>query len=271
MAKGPDERLVRLSEDEARRLVSLCTDAEREILDAINQALLRGNKTEYLKAMLENVKLIQQDLLTGSRTWCEEALPRIYIEGGQFAEAQLEKAGLKLESGYGAIHQQAVQVLAENTYQLLENVTLTIGRRVDDIYRTMALENIRGSVAGYETWKQAATRIRERLADKGVTGFRDVAGREWSMRSYSEMVARTSTMEAHLAGTGNRLLENGHDLVQVSHHSKPCEFCIPWEGKILSLSGKTGGYPTLAQAKEKKLFHPNCKHAYGLFIEFDED
>lgn len=271
MARGPDERLVRFSEDEAQRLISLYTDAEREILSAISQALVRGNKTEYLKAMLENVQLIRQDLLEGSRTWCEDALPKIYVEGGQFADSQLENAGVKLDIGYGTVHQQAAQVLAENTYQLLENVVLTIGRRTDDIYRTMALENIRGSVAGYETWKQAATRIRERLAEKGVTGFQDVAGRNWNMRSYSEMVARTSTMEAHLTGTANRLTEYGRDLVQVSTHSKPCELCIPWQGKILSLTGKTGGYPTLAQAKEKGLFHPNCKHAYGLYIDFDEE
>lgn len=266
-----NEGLVRLSEEQAQRLISLYTDAEREILDAINQALLRGNKTEYLKAMLDNVKKIQQDLLDGSRTWCEEALPQIYIDGGQFADSQLKAAGSSLDIGYGAIHQQAVQVLADNTYQLLENVSLTIGRRADDIYRTMAMENIRGSVAGYETWKQAATRIRERLADKGVTGFQDVAGRNWNMRSYSEMVARTSTMEAHLTGTANRLTEYGRDLVKVSTHAKACPLCLPWQGKILSLTGKTGGYPTLAEAKEKGLFHPNCKHAYGLYINFDEE
>lgn len=104
-----------------------------------------------------------------------------------------------------------------------------------------------------------------------MTGFEDSAGRQWNMRSYAEMVARTSTMEAHLQGTANRLGELGHDLVKVSRHVGPCEKCAPWEGKILSLTGKTPGFPTLAEAREAGLFHPNCKHAYGLYIDLDRD
>jgi hypothetical protein len=72
------------------------------------------------------------------------------------------------------------------------------------------------------------------------------------------MVARTTTMEAHLQGTANRLVEQGHDLVKVSTHRGACELCQPWQGKILSITGKTEGYPTLEEAKAAGLFHPNC-------------
>jgi hypothetical protein len=86
------------------------------------------------------------------------------------------------------------------------------------------------------------------------------------MRTYAEMVARTSTMEAHLQGTTNRLLEHGHDLVKVSKHANPCKKCVPWEGKVLSITGKTSGYKTLDEARESGLFHPNCRHAYSLHL-----
>lgn len=266
MATGPDERLVRFSEDEVARLIQLYTDAEREILNEINRALLRGNKTEYLQAMLANVQAILEDLRNGSRTWCEEAIPKIYVAGVEFADEQLKSLGEKIIAGFGAIHQQAAQVLAEAAYDRFDGVTQTIGRRVDDIYRALALENIRGSVIGYKTWEQAAKSYREQLAERGVTGFEDVAGRKWNMRSYSEMVARTTTMEAHLQGTANRLLEYGHDLVKVSTHLGACEKCRPWQGKVLSLTGRTPGYPTLQEAKDAGLFHPNCRHAYGLWL-----
>jgi len=112
-----------------------------------------------------------------------------------------------------------------------------------DIYRTMALESIRGSVAGYQTWQDAAARFRESLAERGVTGFVDKANREWNMSTYADMVATTTTMQAHLEGTANRLLEHGLDLVQISTHSDPCEKCEPWQGQVVSLTGKTPGYP----------------------------
>jgi hypothetical protein len=263
--------LIRFSGAEAERLARFYAEAEREILSALNRALLRGNKTEYLAQMKKNVEAILADLRAGNRTWCEEAIPRIYLKGMEFGDGQLQGRGVKLVAGFGAIHQQAAQVLAENTFLRLENVAQVIGRRSEDVYRTLALENIRGSVVGFETWKQVARNLREDLARRGVTGFRDAKNREWNMRSYSEMVARTSTMEAHLQGTANRLLEHGHDLVKVSSHSGACEMCQPWQGKVLSLTGKTQGYPTLEETRAEGLFHPNCRHAYSLSVDLDKE
>lgn len=148
-----------------------------------------------------------------------------------------------------------------------DETAVTIGRRADDIYRTLALENVRGSVTGYKTWEQAAKGFREQLAEQGVTGFKDARGRQWNMRTYSEMVARTATMEAHLEGTKNRLWEHGYDLVIISRHPGACELCLPWEGEVLSLTGKTPGYPTMKEAEEAGLFHPNCRHTFSLYVE----
>ncbi len=264
---------ARLSEAQADRLARFYEQAEREILDRLNRALLRGNKTEYLAAMKKNVENILQQLRAGSRTWCTEAIPRVYVQGATMADQMITDAGLELKvgAGFGAIHQQAAQVLAENTFESLDTVAQAIGRQTNDIYRELALENIRGAVVGHDTWQQAATRFREKLAERGVTGFTDRAGREWNMRSYSEMVARTTIMEAHNQGTVNRLAEQGHDLVVISQHPGACPLCIRWERKVLSISGKTPGYPTLAEAKTAGLFHPNCAHAMSLWVDLDEE
>jgi hypothetical protein len=261
----------RFSDAEINRLVKFYEQAEREILDRLNRALLRGNKTEYLAQMKKNIEAILQQLRDGNRTWCTEAIPRVYSQGLYSADAMLKDTGAIVKAGFGAIHQQAAQVLAENAYQRFEDVAQVIGRQVNDIYRELALENVRGSVVGYDTWKQTARRFREQLAERGVTGFKDRAGRMWNMRTYTEMVARTTTAEAHLQGTANRLVEQGHDLVKVSTHRGACELCQPWQGAILSITGKTEGYPTLEEAKAAGLFHPNCRHAYGLYIDLDKE
>lgn len=65
---------------------------------------------------------------------------------------------------------------------------------------------------------------------------------------------------------------HGEDLIQISYHTSTCEMCAPRNGKVLSLTGQTPGYPTLAEAEGAGLFHPNCRHASSLFIpESPED
>lgn len=262
---------VQFSEAEAERLIKFYTEVEREILDRLNRGLLRGNKTEYLAQMKKNIESILADLRVGNRTWCEEATARVYAKGVATADMMIEARGQAVIGGFGAIHQQAAQILAENTFQRLGSVAQLIGRRTESLHRDLALENIRGSVVGYDTWQQVARKYREDLAKRGVTGFRDAAGREWNMRTYAEMVARTSTQEAHTQGTLNRLAEHGHDLIVVSKHGGACEKCVPWEGRVLSITGKTEGYPTFAEAKAAGLMHPNCRHAVSLWVDLDKE
>jgi len=258
------------SENSANKLALLYSDSEREILTEINRCLLKGNQTAYLKAMQANCRKIVEDLNNGSRTWCEDVIPATYLRGVNGANDLLQKEKL-VKIGVGGMHQQAAAVLAEATYSRLEDMASNIGRKVNDIYRNMALENIKGSTLGYASWKKVAQNYRNQLADKGITGFKDISGREWNMKTYSEMVARTSTMEAHVQGTVNRLVEAGHDLVEVSKHSNPCGKCKMFEGEILSLTGKTEGYKTLAEAKAEGLFHPNCRHGLDLSIDIDAE
>ena len=259
------------SHAEIVRLIRFYEKAERELLNRVNRALLRGNSIEYLKQMKQAVDAILQSLREGNKTWCLEAIPRVYLDGVRYADGLLKEARVEITTSFGAVHQSAAQVLAENVYQRLEDVTQVIGRQVNDIYRQLALENVRGSTIGYDTWKQVAQQIRQQIAERGITGFVDRQGKRWNLSSYTAMVARTSTMEAHLEGTRNRLLEQGHDLVVISDHRGECELCRPWEGRVLSLSGRTPHYPTLEEAKAAGLFHPNCRHAYGLYIDLEDE
>jgi len=263
----------RFSDAEINRLVKFYELAEREILEQINKTLLAGkeDELEYLKRMRQNIDAILRQLREGNKEWCMQAIPNVYSEGMKNADVMLKDIGTTVTAGFGAIHQQAAHVLAENTFQRLQDVVQVIGRQAEDIYRDLALESVRGTVVGYRTWKQVANRYRKQLAERGVTGFKDRSGRMWNMRTYTEMVARTTTMEAHLQGTANRLVEQGHDLIKVSTHYGACPLCVPWQGKILSITGKTEGYPTLEEAKAAGLFHPNCRHAYGLYIDLDKE
>ena len=67
----------------------------------------------------------------------QEAIPRVYSQGLYGADAMLKDAGVAVKAGFGAIQQQAAQVLAENAYQRFEGIVQVIGRQVNDIYREL--------------------------------------------------------------------------------------------------------------------------------------
>lgn len=249
----------KLTEPQAQRLAKLYEAGEVQILEEITKALLKGNDIMGLQTMLRNVRKIRADLLRGGRIWSEQVIPALYSQAIDAVDGSLRG---ELLSGFGAIHQQAMQVLAENTYSRLVDVDTIIGRRVDDLYRDLALESIRGDVIGTATWKQAAKLYKKNLEERGITGFVDALGREWNMSNYTEMVARTTTREAMIAGTANRLLEYGQDLAEIVGGSgrNSCAACQDWVGTVVSLTGATPGYPTLDDARASGVFHANCTH-----------
>lgn len=246
------------SDNEVLNLIRVYEKAERDILKQINKGLLRPDEAKVLKSMQANVSDILRNLKTSSREWCDSAVPNVYRNATDNVDQILDRT-----QSFGKVHKSAAKILADNAYKKFEDINAVIGRNVDDIYRQISLENLHGTILGYDTTKNAAQQIKKSLADRGVTGFKDSSGREWDMSRYSEMVARTTTAETHLEATRNRLMEYGIDLIRVTEASGACPLCAYWENKTLSLTGKTEGYPTLAEAKRAGLFHPNCRHAYS--------
>lgn len=165
--------------------------------------------------------------------------------------------------------QRAVAALAADTVRTLESTTPRILRWTEDTYRRVIADTIAPTVVGVTDRREAAARALDRFAAIGVDGFRDTAGRNWRLESYTEMATRTATGQAHLAGTLDRYTSEGRDLVIVSDSPEECSLCRPFEGNVLSISGAGG--PTdlpagivymgsLADARSRGLFHPNCTH-----------
>ena len=104
----------------------------------------------------------------------------------------------------------------------------------------------------------ASKRIYEYLRLKLLDGnFIDKAGRNYNLRSYSEMVARTRLRQAQTDAVLNTCEQYENDLVQWSRHANPCGSCAFHEGKIYSLSGRHSKYPLLPA---RPPLHPNCEH-----------
>ena len=160
----------------------------------------------------------------------------------------------------------AVQALARATISDLERTHLQILRQTVDVYR-QSVEAGR-VVTGTATRRQAAQRMLDNFAHRGVTGFVDSAGRQWSAESYAEMATRTSSGRAMIQGSIDQYEADDRNFVIVSDAPQECAACRDFEGKVLSIDGTGvgttyGGFRVVDSvdgATSKGLFHQNCRH-----------
>lgn len=86
------------------------------------------------------------------------------------------------------------------------------------------------------------------------------------------MLVRTNLAALTRAQQVKTLTENGRDLARISDESADsCDVCSEWGGRIVSLTGATKGYPTLAEAKAAGVFHPNCTHRLEVVTQAELD
>ena len=164
-----------------------------------------------------------------------------------------------------------LQQLLLATNNLLTNAKFQVLRNADDAYRQIQANASTALLSGVDTRIGVSQRMLNEFAQKGITTFVDKSGRHWDLGSYAEMCARTVSSHAALQGHIQRQEEVGEDLVKVSSIGTTCPICMPWQGVVLSISGKSPKYHSLDEAKSAGLFHPNCKHTLLMYIpELDD-
>ncbi len=177
----------------------------------------------------------------------------------------------------------AVVQLAQEASGLIASSKDTVLRQVDDAYRRVVAEVTGNVLLGAETRREVTQRALNRLVAGGVTGFRDVRGRNWELASYLEMATRTAAQRAMTAAHTEALRDKGVGLVIVSNAPQECVRCRPWEGKVLSIDGTPKGNHnvpslarstntkvkvdgTMAQAVASGLYHPGCRHSHAAYL-----
>jgi hypothetical protein len=161
---------------------------------------------------------------------------------------------------------RVIRLLAEETASRLQVSHLAVLRQTDDAYRQIMAQVGARMATGTLTLPQAVQQALFQFAGRGITGFTDRAGRSWGLREYAEMTVRTSEMAARTNAALTRYGQLGHDLVIVSDSPDECPICRGYEGKVLSIKGD-GQHQTVAEATGAGLFHANCTHSLGVWVE----
>ena len=140
-----------------------------------------------------------------------------------------------------------------------------MGRNLINTLREATVATLREQAVSGGTLKETARRMAERwqTAMKNERPvFVDSGGHSWNTETYFQMNVRTNTMRVYNDCLADNVARaTGSDLMRISTGgSDPnCE-CAAWEGCIISLTGKTHGFPTYEDARKGGCFHPNCVH-----------
>lgn len=253
---------------EGRKLYDLYLNLEYELLeditadlkeqrmsniDSINKMDGKINKaSERRKRLVKSI--ITASFLYGANTFYEDLKGRRVIDSALIKDKQ----AINYSSNIGIV---------ESTNYYFDLLDSNIKNQTKKIYNSVIRETVLSGAIHNETYRQSVQRALNMFADKGIVSFVDKAQRRWEMATYSEMAIRTAIMNTTLESYKNLALENNQDLIIVSSHGGSCPLCTPWEGNVLSLSGRNSNYPSLSEAKDSGLFHPNCRHVFFLYYK----
>jgi uncharacterized protein YukE len=208
----------------------------QESIDIIMKNL--GSADAALRACLE--KAIQDALKTEDPK-LQEAARRGLLQ----APAQIEVEPGMMQAFKSYYAQSADKLNLVNTV-MLESTQAAYAATVSDIGARIAttqsiLNTSTGEViSGVTAYNQAVRDAVKKMVANGLTGFIDHAGHRWSPEAYVAMDIKTTMMNTARAAVLERNAEYGNDLYQVSSHNGARPLCYPWQGKILSTSGRTG-------------------------------
>jgi hypothetical protein len=196
----------------------------------------------------DEAKRLMRAFVAGMAAWLAAQVPLAWVQGAEIVPGALS-----------AVHTESAYLLADVALERYRQCYDVAVRKVSDTYARAAL--LKNLDDGGRSWKAYARGVRESMQSRGATVFRDSMGREWSLKHYSEMVARTTLQQAKNEAARMRLVEKGYDLAVITGPvpgERPA--CAHYAGMTVSLTGRTPGYPTLSDYTGAGGFGPNCRH-----------
>ena len=272
----------------AAHVLETLSAAELALIDLIAARLRAGiTGPGWEAAKLAEIWMLRQRLTSNVTRATPAVLAQVraivyeaYAHGEALARIDTTDAHVPFhlpEHGPTAAKGVADQAAANVEAALIRTPKLLMG-----VYEQTVRAGVADVLGGAMTRLQAAQTVLDALAERGVTGFRDRAGRNWALESYVEMAVRTGAGHAAVQGHVDALAASGIDLVIVSDAPRECPLCRPFERKILSISGRVGaviepsvltGTPrtvnvtaSLATARAAGFQHPNCRHTISAYL-----
>lgn len=242
--------------------------AYNSIINIMNSAKKSESYGTYAKQteVLKGIAGVMEKMTSGSGSILSYAMKEsaaYYTKLGLADLAIVGKEPTKPETWHAEYNEEYVNQMFKDSFaHIAANATSMAATVKSELRKDSARIFQRAAVEGTSkayAYRQLKAEI---LGKDPAFKFTDKRGRQWPVESYLGMLTRTVMMTASRESYANTLTNEGQDLVIISMHGAKDE-CRFWEKRVLSLTGATKGYPTIADAQASgQIFHPRCKHSF---------
>ncbi len=261
----------------AAKLKKKYSDAEQKISELLIAVLVNTRSGKDTRVRFVAIKKEVEELLALLRkdaiSWCHVDLASVFVRG--VMQCDLDTVGNVNDNDLADEYEETVGIIVQEAEDRFESVNETIFRNVSDILAAITLTIlsarlvkpvIGGQVVSPPMQNVRLDNLQKDLMERGITGFVDRTGAQWKVQTYIETVLDNNIIQAYRRGYVMRMTENGFDLVDVvgGINENSCDDCIDivMNHPVLSITGATPGYMTVAEAEEQGLGHINCVHYY---------
>lgn len=225
------------------------------------------------RMMMQQVEKAIERLEKHVEEFTKDELQTTYLAFAREAKKDLEKQGVNVDARFGQVNTAALAAYSDDTKfkfaSAMTGIRNSVQKRIsEETKEAIRLQIAAGSAIGTDP-KEIAKALQAQLEGEGLTALIDKGGSRWQLDRYANMLAKQQLGDMSRDSTRNTAVEYGFDVVEITSHNSKHEACAKWEGKRLSLTGKTKGIPTLEEAKASGLFHVGCLHGYFVVTELD--
>ena len=264
--------------ERTRELERIYYGVQREIAIQLSSVSMADYRELNAMKVQERINGLIRKLNRSAMRWVRSSIPEAYKESYGISKTRLEILGKKKSGKFDPQrHRYAIMDYIDMTTNDLIRANMSIKNNVNTyLYlarqASMGLSQIqafsyedeeaindiiqdaieRGERPGY-----AIGLIRAYFQKKiGDGQFILINGRNYNLKYYARLVARTRMRDAQVEATKKTCEQYENDLVQVSVHATDCRICLPHEGQVYSLSGRHPHYPLF----DDSWMHPQCEH-----------
>lgn len=220
--------LGKLTDENAR----IINEAVKRVPEEIRKALDEASK-EALEAL---EKAIREAIAAGR---IEEApVDTVQAMLQELAQQAVEKANLVNTVMLDSC-QSACTAAVTNTVQWVNQAM-----SAEQVSAAQGILNAAATAVeiGSDTRREALRKAISQMADNGIYGFVDRAGRHWSPEAYINMDIRTTVHNAAIQSVRNRQRDYGSEIFQVSTHPGARPLCYPYQGKFFTWGSEGGTF-----------------------------
>lgn len=255
------------------KLGQFYADAHNKIIATLLSKQSTIDSRRRAKQLLVEINDVIDRLDERTQAFIAKQIPKNYMLHAEVALKEARKFAKDVR--FTKIHEEAIQAFVDRSQLEFATALQVTKRKAQQLVSRTLQENITRIIAREKILggglEPTASEVTTLLKNQGITGLVDKRGRNLNIESYAKTLVYTQFAESGRLAVNNVALQNGFDLVRISSHNSSHAECRVWEGRVVSITGATKGFPTLEEVKASGWGHPGCQHTYTIVDPMDAE